>query len=165
MSRAVRNALAVAVFVALALVLREALTSEETRVRRALEGGLEAFSEGSVIGCVSRLHGAFEHTTPPRVDRALLAQGLIGYFKRHTDAATGELNAQASMTPDTLVTEVGEDGEARATFELIIETRESADAVWHESWRADVDATLEREALGWVVREVRSSTRNGRPPR
>lgn len=165
MPRAVRNALAVAALVALALILREALTSEETRVRRTLVGGLEAFSEGSVVGCVRRLHGSFEHTTPPRVDRALLAQGLIGYFDRHRDADTDEPNARASMTPGTLAIDVGEDGEASAAFELVIETRASVDADWLESWRAEVDATLEREALGWVVRSAHTTTRAGRPPR
>jgi len=168
MPRAVRNALLVAALVALVLVVREALTSEETRVRRAIEGGVDAFNEGDVLSCVRRLHAGFEHRSPPRIDRALLAQGLIAYFREHRDTGTEALNARASLTEGTLAIEVapeGGSGQATATFELVIEERDGVEAPWEVRWRAGVDARLVRETLGWVVREVESTTRAGRVPR
>ncbi len=158
MRRLVKPLLILAAAVVAVLALRQALASEETRIRWRLESMMEGFNDTRLAPAMQGI-GADWRDRTRRVDRPRLADGLRYLFLNEKDPATKRFPYRVELDRDTLAIELSPDDRTRAqvTFEALFHALK--DGQWTPTWRLRISTSMHKhENLGWQLQESEHET-------
>jgi hypothetical protein len=165
-SRLLAWLLALAGLIGLAVTIRSALTSDETKIRWCVEEALEGFNQAALLSCLEPLHPDYRDRDTG-VGREALRRLLAGAFRSGIDPASGEFLLEAGIDPQRpwSVLVDAEQGTARCEFGLRITSRQAQSDGSPRFWECDVTLDLENDLReGWRILESRHSTRAGTRP-
>lgn len=139
MGRILRIALVAAALLVLGAWLRNALASDETRIRRVIAGMVAGFNDERNAGAMRGFAQEYRDTTSG-VGRDRVHEGLAYLFFSRRDPDTKRFDLRLEVPEDLLAIEVADDEHARASGTL---------RLWEGAGARDDDAP---ETLLWEVR-------------
>lgn len=142
-------------------LVRDALRTDEERVRALLESEVGAFNDASMFTALSGFADDYRDTSGG-FDRDMLRSALRYAFATRRDAQ-GAFRHRCALDWDGLAVEVDDGaGSAQARFVLtLFATRDDDSPV---DWEVDVDAKLAWRDGRWLVVSSKHTTTRGKRP-
>ena len=139
----------------------DALSSDETKIRWLLEGGVEAFNDVRPKSAVAPFADDWvDRTSGVRRDR--LHTALVAMAFQERGHKSGIFPWVLTLPEERLMITVLGDDRAKATFECVL-TRNAKNGS-ETAWRFRVDAELRDGDDGWEITATEHETLEGRRP-
>ena len=161
MRRALLAGLALVAFWFAWSTFRDALRTDDERIRLLLQAEVDFFNEASLVSSLRSFPDDYRDDSAG-FDRSMLLRALLYAYQNRRDT-DGQFRHRCAIDFDALQLDVAsDDGKAEARFPLTLFATRDADAA--VDWMVDVTATLEVRDGTWRITRSRHQTKRGKRP-
>ena len=143
--------------------LRDALASDETKIRWLIEDTVEAYNEGRAGGTVACLADDWKDGNTG-LDKATLRLILARTFMNDRDAQTRELTTRVVVDEHSVTIAFPPEDEDAATVSGTARFSRRIQDEWRESWVVSIEGDLRRIDGDWKVVATERISEEGRRP-
>jgi hypothetical protein len=156
-----RTIIALAILLGIAgYFLAELLRSDESKIRRAIEGAAADLNAGRSGGVVAILADDFRDASSGATKREIHAY-LAGIFLSQQNRHDGAFRYPATIAPDSWRITVDGDTASAALTAHFEDAKSSEGGV---VWEIELEVNLERRDGAWRIVRSKHETSSGRPP-